>query len=105
MSKFVCSNDLCINKGQEIEIPNYKMSVVGNAVIYKDSFGTPITCEYCHTMLTNIPKNEPGGYTCGLSLFGSKSNKEKKAILKKRAQQHMKTCAEDREYGDHQDII
>lgn len=105
MSKFACNNELCLAKGKVVEIPTYKMTVVGNAVIYKDSAGKPIVCEACRTSLTNIPEVIEGGYTCGVSLFGSKSNKEKKAILKKRAQKHMKECAEDRDYRDHQDVV
>jgi hypothetical protein len=79
--------------------------VVENAVIYKDNHGKPIVCDVCKASLTNIPEVIEGGYTCGLSLFASKSNKEKKEILKKRAQKHMKTCTEDREYRDNQDIV
>lgn len=105
MSKFACNNDLCLQKGKVVELCHYRSIVVENTVIYKDTTGKPIVCDACQTSLTNISKEEPGGYNCGLSLFGSKSNKEKKAILKKRAQKHMKECAEDRDYRDHQDVV
>lgn len=100
MAKFKCDNPSCSNYGQEVTINEYKMKSNPFGYCYKN--GGEIVCEQCKTPLSII--EEFDGFATARSLFSSRTPQEKKAILKRRANQHFKKNTDGmREYRDFMD--
>lgn len=91
MSKFKCKNEPCSEYDKEI--------IVAKKVRFKPDKGgnliPTLTCEACGKVMEHIPPKVEGEIKVNYASFSSKSSKEKKEIIKKRADHHSNTKMRD----------
>lgn len=94
MARFKCKNKDCSKYDKEISEAKVKW-------IWSDKVGGlahNIKCIECRHLLSHIKEESTGVSNVFFAKFNSLSPKEKKEVLKKRADQHNKTKMKDRVY-------
>jgi len=91
MSKFICNNSECSEFEKEVLVARkvrFKPNKEGSLI-------PDVYCELCGKVMKHIPPPTNGKINVHFASFSSKSSKEKKEILKKRADVHTKTKMRD----------
>lgn len=91
MSKFICENSDCSEYGKEVLVAR-KIKFILNK---SGNLEPDVFCEVCKQVMKHIPPKTEGEIRVNYASFSSKSSKEKKEILKKRADIHTKTKMRD----------
>lgn len=98
MAKFKCNNEKCSEFNIIIDIGMFSSYYTEKGVIYTEhKTRNPILCKSCNTALINIPENKGYG---SISIFSSLSPERKREEIKKRAQKHLRTNKQDKEYRE-----
>jgi hypothetical protein len=86
MARFKCVNEDCEKFGEEIVFSKIKW--VFNKQTQKLETSPPIMCEMCGDVLEFVKEDK--GLCSNFSRFGSMDDKQKKEVLKKRSNMHLK---------------
>jgi hypothetical protein len=99
MAKFVCIK--CNNKETNYSFSPIVIKAKGGKTTYHYRNGEEICCMVCHIPLTIIEEPFDGFGTAHLK-FNSMTSDQKKAVLKRRANEHFKQNTDSmKDYRDH----
>lgn len=100
MSKFVCKNESCEAFGVSITHAEYvvKIDRADLKTKYYNNHREELVCEACGHPLTQLIDENIDGFTVNIGRFNGMTSNEKKAMLKKRANDKFKESSEMRDY-------
>ena len=100
MSKFVCKNEPCEAFGISINYADYvvKIDRADLKTKYYNNHNEELVCETCGHSLTQLIDENIEGFSVNIGKFNGMTSDEKKAMLKKRANDKFKESSEMRDY-------